>query len=134
MYMVPRKGKCSAGVLLLQGAMLAGVGVCALPNANRRHAHRLEPPGRKGSPSSLPSENRKQKLVFDQAACTSILEGTRLINGTLERIDGDVGETSDREVIFNLGSYKTGSTSLNEALGLLGYRANVILRKSELGS
>ena len=104
--------------------MLAGVGVCALPNANRRHAHRLEPAGRKGSPSSLPSENRKQKLVFDQAACTSILEGTRLINGTLERtFDGDVGETSDREVIFNLGSYKTGSTSLNEALGLLGYRA-----------
>ena len=78
----------------------------------------LTPPGSEGALSSGLFMNTRQ-LAFNRSACNAILEGTSGHNFE----QGQSAITSDREIVFNLGSYKTGSTSLNEALDSLGFHA-----------
>jgi len=79
----------------------------------------LMPPGSERAFSRWPFMNTR-KLAFNKTACNALLEGT-----SVEDFDKEYQPvaTSDREIVFNLGSYKTGSSSLNEALESLGFHA-----------
>jgi len=83
-------------------------------------AQGLMPPGSERALSRWPFMNAR-KLAFNQTACDALREGT-----SVEDVDKEYHHpvaTSDREIVFNLGSYKTGSSSLNEALESLGFHA-----------
>jgi hypothetical protein len=58
-------------------------------------------------------------LDAQQAACDELLPGSREDDyGTVQGLVN--GATSDRELVFNLGGYKTGSSSVNDAMKKLG--------------
>ena len=86
--------------------------VGATPPAAEGQLVGLMPPGSERALSRWPFMNAR-KLAFNQTACDALREGT-----SVEDVDREYRPvaTSDREIVFNLGSYKTGSSSLNEAL------------------
>ena len=114
----PPLARSPRAVVASGAAMLFAAHVGATPSA--AEAQGLMPPGSERALSRWPFMNAR-KLAFNQTACDALREGT-----SVEDVDKEYHHsvaTSDREIVFNLGSYKTGSSSLNEALESLGFHA-----------